>query len=172
MATGFTPPSPIELDTSSSVTAKETPPKLARVESVALDQNQNKEHVPVMCIQTSTAATLDTHDFDTPAAATGFSPPSPVEPAETIPVGDDDSPDLVPQFSKVQSLDEIPFPAPVQEKETPCVVHKAMSSKSKSSMQEMLELDVELAEAKLEAVRARVALAHERSSRGSEHVCL
>ena len=160
MATGFTPPSPIDLDTSSSVTAKETPPKLARIDSVAFDQNQNKEHVPVMCIQTSTAATLDSHD-------TGFSPPSPVEPAETIPVGDE-SPDSVPQFSRVQPLDETLVPAPVQEVETPCIVHKAMSSKSKSSLQEMLELDVELAEAKLEAVRARVALAHERFSRGSE----
>ena len=33
----------------------------------------------------------------------------------------------------------------------------------------MLELEVELSEAKLEAVRARMALAQERSSRGSEH---
>ena len=37
-------------------------------------------------------------------------------------MGDDDSPDLDPQFSKVQSLDETPVPAHVQETETPCDV--------------------------------------------------
>ena len=107
MATGFTPPSPIELDTSSSMTAQETPPKLARVEGSVVEKNQEKEVVPVMCIQTSTAATLESHDFDTPAMHTGFSPPSPAEQAETIPVGND-SPDTVPQFSSVQPLDETP----------------------------------------------------------------
>ena len=123
MATGFTPPSPIDLDTSSSMTAKETPPKLARIEAAAGEENQNKEHVPVMCIQTSTAATLDTHDFDTPAAATGFSPPSPTEPAETVPVGDDDSPDLVPQlqFSRVHELDPETPVSPDKEVDTPCI---------------------------------------------------
>ena len=102
MATGFTPPSPIEPDTSGSITAKETPPKLARFDAVAFDQNQNKEHVPVMWINMSTAATLESQDFDhTPVENTGFSPPSLGEPAETIPV-DDNSPDSGPQFSTVQ----------------------------------------------------------------------
>ena len=63
MTTGFTPPSLTEIDTSRSITAKETPPKLARIGVEDVEQNRNKEHIPVMCIQTPTAATLD----ETPA---------------------------------------------------------------------------------------------------------
>jgi len=171
MTTGFTPPSLAEVDTSSSITAKETPPKLARIDVEDVEQNQNKEYIPVMCIQTSTAATLD--ETPAPFVHTGFSPPS-MEPssiehdAEEVPVNDD-SPEFIPQFLDAPSFVATPVPhATHEDVDTPFIEQKAMSCKSRSTAQELLELDVELTEAKVDAIRARVALAQDRSSRGSD----
>ena len=70
MLIGFTPLS-MEADTSCSI--EETPPKQMRIGDVVVAQNQNKESIPVLCIQTSTAATLDEPPVP---LVTGFSPPS------------------------------------------------------------------------------------------------
>ena len=138
MTTGF---SPSNVDANFSDSHEETPCKQERVEK---------------SLHTMVSEVLST--AETPQLQTGFSPPQGIAEDEVVPVLETP----IPTYHRLDKDDN----------ETPCVqvsTHdvRSRTSGSRESQRVMLELEADLATARVEAIEAKIKLAKAKSRSGA-----